>query len=276
MYNSNGHLIDFDRTACLCDVGLPYLAVTAVGVDGSTHLLLAQRDAIGNCTAGYDARCAHVTHEQLGALPDRFAVGIETTMYRCGRSTRAGSPCRMRVAHPGARANGTPTKGGSITTISPDWNTPAPPEAVRAVLDAIGHASAGDGNGCCAVLAESAVDPDWLAIVGVDTLASLCKGPHASAWWERLRAEAHQLALEVGASDDQLRCTLLAVAMAEARERRADLRVMQLQDSSEFPPSDIACVACQLAGMVAGYRFGAALPTKLEQARRMYGIKDAP
>jgi hypothetical protein len=36
-------LIDFDRTACLCDAGQPdYLAATAVSEDGSTHLLLAE------------------------------------------------------------------------------------------------------------------------------------------------------------------------------------------------------------------------------------------
>jgi hypothetical protein len=63
-------LIDDARTRCLCDVGRPdYLAATAIAADGSSHLLLAQVDAIGAESVTYDASCSTVAHEQLGPLP---------------------------------------------------------------------------------------------------------------------------------------------------------------------------------------------------------------
>jgi hypothetical protein len=42
-------IIDPDRSTCLCDAGqFDFLAVTAVDSDGQQHLLLAERDAIGD------------------------------------------------------------------------------------------------------------------------------------------------------------------------------------------------------------------------------------
>lgn len=59
-----------DRAVTLGDVGLTdYVAATAVSADGSTHLLLARRDRLGDETARYDAACSTVEHEQPGPLP---------------------------------------------------------------------------------------------------------------------------------------------------------------------------------------------------------------
>ena len=154
----------------------------------------------------------------------------------------------------------------------PSFNAEAPLEAFRAVVLAIERASTGDPDGCCVILADSDVDDRWLVIVANDTLAGLCRGPHASLWWDKLRAEAHDRAIETGAPDAQLRCTLHAIAIAEARERAADLRLYELQAAPEFTDAEIACVMCQLAGMVAAHQFGDRLPAMHEQMRRHYGI----
>lgn len=102
MTHRDPNLIDLYRTACLCDVGQPeYLAATAVGVDGSEHLLLARRNAIGDPTVRYDRHCADVAHEQTGPLPATWRHRTALAPLRCGRSTKTGRPCRSLVAHPG-------------------------------------------------------------------------------------------------------------------------------------------------------------------------------
>lgn len=101
----NASLIDNHRTACLCDVGQDdYVAATAIAADGTEHLVLAARAAIGDLDVVYDPTCSVVAHEQLGPLPldvvKRIAVASRT--HRCGRRTKSGTPCRTPVAHPGA------------------------------------------------------------------------------------------------------------------------------------------------------------------------------
>lgn len=100
--NDNASLIDDSRTRCLCDVGRDdYLAATAVAADGSEHLVLARCDAVGDENVTYDATCADVTHEKLGALSPRWAARVHLAPLRCGRLTKAGGRCRVYVAHPG-------------------------------------------------------------------------------------------------------------------------------------------------------------------------------
>jgi hypothetical protein len=97
------NIVDCDRSACLCAEGAPgYVAATAVGADGSEHLLLALVDALGDETVRYDPTCADVApHEQLGALPGRYQLGLRCVPLRCGRRTAAGRPCRAPVTQPG-------------------------------------------------------------------------------------------------------------------------------------------------------------------------------
>ena len=146
-----------------------------------------------------------------------------------------------------------------------DWNSPAPPEAVRAVIDAMALAAEGDADGCCADLADSDADPYWLMIVAVDCLAGLCR--HDPAIYSDLGEQLHERAVASGAPDAQVRVSLLAVALAQARDRRADLRVMQLESGSEFTAADVACVAAQLAGQVAACIYGDALADRLQAPR---------
>ena len=66
-------LIDPARSARLYDVGLPgYIAATAIGADGETHLVLAHGDALGDTGVRYDPDCADAPHEQCGQLPLEF------------------------------------------------------------------------------------------------------------------------------------------------------------------------------------------------------------
>jgi hypothetical protein len=106
-----GHIIDPDRTACLCDLGRPeYLAATAVAADGSEHLVLARCDALGDENVRYDPTCSAVRHEQTGPLPPGVQYRVRQVMgpgnddrdaLRCGRPTKSGTRCRIPVHQPG-------------------------------------------------------------------------------------------------------------------------------------------------------------------------------
>jgi hypothetical protein len=100
--NENASLIDDSRTRCLCDVGRDdYIAATAIAADGTEHLVLAELDSLGDETVRYDPGCGDVAHEQLGALPPRWAARTTLAPLRCGRRTQAGHPCRILVTRPG-------------------------------------------------------------------------------------------------------------------------------------------------------------------------------
>ena len=75
--NTEGEVIDYDRTTCLCDVGAPeYLAATLVTRDGQTRLVLVHKDLIGDAQPGYDPDCRGASHEQPGRLPRYWANRI--------------------------------------------------------------------------------------------------------------------------------------------------------------------------------------------------------
>jgi hypothetical protein len=100
--SDNDHLLDSDRSACLCDVGLEsYIAATAVAADGAEHLVLVLRDAIGDPAVVYDANCPAVEHESTGKLSGEWRERIWGELARCGRPTAAGQPCRRIVGTPG-------------------------------------------------------------------------------------------------------------------------------------------------------------------------------
>ena len=64
------NLIDGTHSVCLCNVGAPdYYAALVIASDGTQHFALAKISAIGDEAVQYDASCATVAHEQLGALP---------------------------------------------------------------------------------------------------------------------------------------------------------------------------------------------------------------
>ena len=118
--NTEGEVIDYDRTTCLCDVGAPeYLAATLVTRDGQTRLVLVHKDLIGDAQPGYDPDCRGASHEQPGRLPRYWANRIAALQewhailgeagqmlaaenrHRCGRPTKTGRRCRAAVARPG-------------------------------------------------------------------------------------------------------------------------------------------------------------------------------
>ncbi len=92
------NLIDDDHSAHLCDVGQrDYLAATVVRADGSAHLVLAQRDAIGDLDVRYDPDTAQAPHEQTGPLPLSTSPPHD---QRTHPSLRPAHQIRLTVPHP--------------------------------------------------------------------------------------------------------------------------------------------------------------------------------
>jgi hypothetical protein len=89
-------LIDWERSACLCDVGAPGNSVAvAVTADGRDVFWLvdeaelhAEHPRHGN---------ADQPHEWTGPLPDRWRHRIAAAPFRCGRPRADGRPCRQAV-----------------------------------------------------------------------------------------------------------------------------------------------------------------------------------
>ncbi|GFG98129.1 hypothetical protein MTIM_40080 [Mycobacterium timonense] len=92
-------LLDWGRSACLCDVGAPgqsvAVAVTADGRD--VFWLLDETEPHADYPRYGDAR---QPHEQHGPLPDALRERIWPTPRR-GRPTKGtGRPCRIAVSAP--------------------------------------------------------------------------------------------------------------------------------------------------------------------------------
>jgi hypothetical protein len=103
-HDKPGALVDWDRSACLCDVGLPgYAAAVCVTRNGTDVLWLIDSDELDT----EHPRCGNPDqpHECLGPLPLEYVQRLTIAHrrgYRCGRRTRSGTVCRMRVSQPGA------------------------------------------------------------------------------------------------------------------------------------------------------------------------------
>jgi hypothetical protein len=99
----NRTYIDFQRSACLCDVGLPGIgASVCIGEDGGTDLVLIDQSRL-DCTEHntYDPTTPQAPHEQPGPLPPRWRDRVKLAPLRCGRRTKSGGRCRAYVARPG-------------------------------------------------------------------------------------------------------------------------------------------------------------------------------
>jgi hypothetical protein len=97
-------LMDNARAACLCDVGgAGLIATVAVSADGAEHLVLADRDRIGDDKARVDIGCPAAEHEQIGELPIEYVrrITVSRRIHRCGRPTKSGAPCQAQVTRPG-------------------------------------------------------------------------------------------------------------------------------------------------------------------------------
>lgn len=83
MTDDDACLIDPGRTAFLCDVGgRGFLAATAVRPDGTSHLVVACLDVLGDADTKYDSACAHVEHEQVGPLPLEYVRRLTISRRR--------------------------------------------------------------------------------------------------------------------------------------------------------------------------------------------------
>lgn len=87
------------RSAFLWDVGLPHFAA-AVTVDADGHDKLWVLSAAAMDEDLPDVGDPDQPHEKLGRLPAAIRDRI-WGVFRCGRPTRSGQPCRIRVAESG-------------------------------------------------------------------------------------------------------------------------------------------------------------------------------
>lgn len=159
----------------------------------------------------------------------------------------------------------------TTTDRQPDWDVVAPHAAMLAVIDAAEQAAHGRAEAASVVIADAAVSSAWLRVAAVRALAGLLAGPHAGASFDKLRAEAHELAAEVGADDEQVRLALAAIALAEAFERGQIGRCDQLVAVSEFSDLDVAHAASVLAGHVVAFLAGTDMAAVFATLRRQHG-----
>ena len=156
--------------------------------------------------------------------------------------------------------------------ISPDWDAAAPPDIFATVILAAEHAAAHDPATASAVIAASS-QPTTLMVCAVRTLAGLLAGPHAADRFNQLRTDSHALAVETGAPDDQLRLTLMAIALAEAYERGAVGRCEQLLQAGEFTALDLAHAAAVLSGFTVATLAGDHAAAVFAELRRRHGVQ---
>lgn len=89
-------LVDWERSACLCDVGAPgHSVAVAVTHDGRDTLWIVDDAELH----AEHPRCGNgdQAHEQVGSLPAVWRRRVYGDP-RCGAPTTAGRPCRMKVA----------------------------------------------------------------------------------------------------------------------------------------------------------------------------------
>lgn len=94
-------LVDWSRSACLCDVGsVGHSVAVAVASDGSDTLwIIDEAELHAEHPRHGDARHPH---EQLGPLPQRWRERVAwAAPFRCGRPTKSGRPCRLPVDQAG-------------------------------------------------------------------------------------------------------------------------------------------------------------------------------
>lgn len=95
-------IVDFARSVCLCDVGLPGIgASVCVADDGQADLVLIDGALLDGKQSTYDPTTPQAPHEQTGPMPPRWRARVQLAPLRCGRRTKAGSACRTHVGRPG-------------------------------------------------------------------------------------------------------------------------------------------------------------------------------
>lgn len=159
-----------------------------------------------------------------------------------------------------------------MTRKQPDWDGTAPAEAMRVVILAAEHAADGRTDLAQAVMADTEVDPAWLRVTAVRSLAGLVAGPRAGEWFDRLRHEAHELAADTGAPDVQVRLSLTSLSLAEAYERGAIGRCIEIGSTAEFADLDLAHAAACVAGFVVAAKAGPDTVLVFAQLRQRAGL----
>lgn len=94
-------LFDWERSACLCNVGAPGHSVAVAVTDDGRDTLWIVDDAELHAE---HPRCGNgeQPHEQIGPLPERWRERVAwSAAFRCGQPTKSGRPCRLPVDQAG-------------------------------------------------------------------------------------------------------------------------------------------------------------------------------
>lgn len=98
-------LFDWERSACLCDVGAPGHSIAVAVTDDGRDTLWMVDDAELNAE---HPRCGNgdQPHERVGAMPPDVQARVDQAHTRrnwprCGRPKKNGAPCRTPVARHG-------------------------------------------------------------------------------------------------------------------------------------------------------------------------------
>lgn len=95
-----GSVVDWQRTACLCNNGAPDLvAAVCVTPTGGEALWLVSRTELDSDDPTHGS--PNQPHERAGRLPRHIRERIWGDELRCGRTRYDGQPCRHRVKEPG-------------------------------------------------------------------------------------------------------------------------------------------------------------------------------
>ncbi len=91
-------LVDWERSACLCDVGAPgHSVAVAVTNDGRDTLWIVDNAELHAEQPRHGD--GDQPHEWTGPLPERWRRRIALAPFRCSRPTKGtGRPCRIEVS----------------------------------------------------------------------------------------------------------------------------------------------------------------------------------
>lgn len=136
-------------------------------------------------------------------------------------------------------------------------------------------ASKDDREGAMILLRDADVPAEHLADAALQGLAYVMSGDGAPGRYAQLRADVHELADRVGATDSQVVLCMEVIAAAEALTN-ADVNVAcALLAGSTFSPLVIANAAVSFTGMAVASWMGERAPAFFAALRREYGVEAA-
>jgi hypothetical protein len=134
----------------------------------------------------------------------------------------------------------------------PNWDSPAPAEAGRAVILAAERASYGEVHACNQHLTDSGVDPAWLAVTAIRVLAMAFAGEDSAAKFDKCRHELAGIAEWEQAHPGQLAQAVEVVWAAQYWQAQMLEELHRVTKDGLSTPIEQACIATQIYGQLVG------------------------